>query len=170
MENMTLREVSATSQPHSGCFQVCGASFIGEVNRQEPRMSQTAQNVNRIVSDIQNSMKQVVKYRRFGNTLGAFLGGLRQIAVPFTGGLGLPVVAAANRLVTAKTPSVVRFLEKNQKGNELERLGKEFLRIAQPLNGELKEIKATARDLQQEMPGNNPRDTTSTSWKTSFNW
>lgn len=134
-----------------------GAAFIRDFDRQEPRMIEIAREFVRIADKVKEMIEDTDKVATAGAVTavaGLGVAALGLIAAPFTGGGS--VVAAGGAIVAmvgggvAITAKVVQFLQESGSAITLERLGNEFIRIARPLNEELKEIKVMAGQLQVE--------------------
>lgn len=135
-----------------------GAAFIQNFDRQESRMVEIAREFDSIAAKVEKIIEEGDKVAKVGViTLATGLGvaALGLAAAPFTGGASAVAavggVAAVVGGAVAITAKVVQFLDESGSAKELQKLGNEFMRIARPLNEELKEIKARAKELQVDV-------------------
>lgn len=134
-----------------------GAFFIRKLDVLEPKMVAIAREFDGIAAKdkaMTDGAKKVSKVGATAAVVGLFVAGAGLVAAPFTKDGGLfaagGVITAGAGVTVAISAKVVQFFQKSGNAKELEILGNEFLRIARPLDKELKEIKTVAHLLRME--------------------
>lgn len=132
-------------------------SFIRKFDRKESRMMDIARQFDTIIERV-NEIIQNANAAKTGGLIGTGAGlGLVVVgclAAPFTAGAGLALAAggaagAAAGGAVAIGAVIVKDTKESGRAKEIEELGKEFMQLAEPLNEDLREIKALVIKMQQ---------------------
>ncbi|XP_028273803.1 apolipoprotein L4-like [Parambassis ranga] len=135
-----------------------GASFIKEFDTNEAEMRRIVDELKKIIEELKVEQERKNRQRKIGAAVTG-VGGLAAAAVfaaPFTGGLSLAVAgavagaAAAGGGGTVVHANVTKLRLEAESANKVEKLGKEFQLIVEPLKKILEEIQTTCERLEQK--------------------
>ncbi|XP_031178811.2 uncharacterized protein LOC116066777 isoform X2 [Sander lucioperca] len=127
------------------------ASFIREFDSSEQKMREIVREFRKIADEVRKMQETTDKVRTTGTVAGGVGIGLAIFAAPFTGGASL---VAAGALAAAGAGVVVganvtKTMKENGSAEKVEKLGKDFMKIVEPLKKDLEEIKKTCEKLEQ---------------------
>ncbi|KAK2863550.1 hypothetical protein Q5P01_003083 [Channa striata] len=123
-------------------------SFIQVFDNSEDRMRQIAAEIQKLADDVKQMHTGTNGYRAVGGVM--FTLGL--VAVPFTGGMSLALAGATATLggVTVVGTNVKKMLRENHSAKTVDELGKEFMKIVEPMKNDLELIKTTCEKLENK--------------------
>ncbi|XP_038590339.1 uncharacterized protein LOC119914866 [Micropterus salmoides] len=128
-------------------------SFIRRFDYSEDRMRQVVGEFKKIAAEVRKMQEKTDKARTIGVVAGGIGLGVLVLAAPFTGGLSLLGAGAAGAAAGGATvvgANIVKTMTENGSAKEVEKQGKKFLEIVEPLKNELEEIKRTCERLEEE--------------------
>lgn len=121
-------------------------------------MKAIAKQFDKIAADVQKKLDNADDFMKgvlIGGGVGLGVAALGVLAAPFTGGASLVVSAGAlagsvgGVAALGLFTCIVKALIESGGARDLEKLGKEFMELARPLNDHLREIKTLSNRLQQ---------------------
>lgn len=134
------------------------ASFITLFDNDEPKMRDIVRRFQKIAAEVRKNQETTDGARTAGTVgggVGVGVGLLALLAAPLTGGASLAVAAVATGAgavggaATVVGANISKIMTEKGSAEKVEKLGKEFMRIVEPLKNELQEIKTTCEKLEQ---------------------
>ncbi|KAK2863589.1 hypothetical protein Q5P01_003122 [Channa striata] len=119
-------------------------SFIQVFDNSDDRMRQIVAEIQKLADDVKQMHRRTNGDRAVGGVM--FMLGL--VAVPFTGGMSLALATLGG--VTVLCTNVQKMLEENQSAKTVYELGKEFMKIVEPMKNDLELIKTTCEKLEKK--------------------
>lgn len=132
-------------------------SFISLFDKNQPKMRHIVKRFQEIAAEVRKNQETTDVVRTagaVGGGVGVGVGLLALLAAPLTGGASLVVAAGAAGTAgvggaTVFGANISKIMKEKGSAEKVEKLGKEFMEIVEPLKNKLQEIKTTCEQLEQ---------------------